>query len=121
MSGRQPLVRIVSDTRADPQAMRDPYNVAVGPCGDVRVYCANMTLFGTRGSIDGAERVSIVVGQSQCNCGCNRPGRAFEYMPTTDEARELAKRLLEAADDVDRLAKERAAAFIDRVRKAAGQ
>lgn len=113
-----PSVNILSVTESDPTMFRAAYTADLGETGKVRIHCADLVLVGSTGSDDGPENVSIVVGQQSCGCGCPAIGRAFEYVPTTEQARNLAVQLIAAADEVDALAKERAKAALA---KAAGK
>lgn len=115
MSAPQPHATILSSVEGDPVRRRDPYTVQIGE-RTIRMFHGNTVLIGTEGDEDGPTSVSVALLLPACQCGCNMTGRGIEYVPSPDDARNLAAQLIEAADAVEAHAKASADALIDRVR-----
>ncbi|WP_294277623.1 hypothetical protein [uncultured Sphingomonas sp.] len=95
----------------------EPHDVDLGNLGMVRVYHADGIHVGTIEQGDADPRISIIVAQQGCQCGCERHGRALLVTPGTQHAREIGQKLLALADQVDALAKTSADQLLARVAK----
>lgn len=103
--------------KSDPVEFRESYDRDLGPVGPVTVHCANFGLVAGLIQHGEATQVTIILGAPGCPCGCGSRGVAFEYRPSTENARILANNLIEVCDEIDRIASERATQLLERVRK----
>ncbi|MET4895763.1 hypothetical protein RN629_01155 [Sphingomonadaceae bacterium jetA1] len=110
----QPInATVLSTTEGDPVAYRPPYLVSI-PGGTYRIHHAVSVMIGT--AMDDTA-VTIALLLPACECGCGKPAMGMEFLPTTDDARQFASQLLEAADQVDTLAKQSADQLLARIAK----
>lgn len=116
MMADQPLnATVISTTEGDPVEYRPPYLVGIAGT-PYRIHHAVSVMVGTAND---DTSVSLALLLPVCECGCGKPGMGLEFWPTTDDSRQLAAQLIEAADQVDALAKKSADQLLDRIAKGA--
>lgn len=100
----------IGTTRVDDVVQRtiEPHDVDLGTLGMVRVYHADGIHVGTIEEGDGDPRISVIVAQQGCQCGCARNGRALLVTPSAEHARQIGQKLIDMADQVDTQAKQSA-------------
>lgn len=94
-----------------------PHDVDLGTLGLVRVFHADGIHVGTIEQGDADPRISIIIAQRGCQCGCERNGRALLVTPASQHAREIGQKLIALADQVDGNAKQSADDLLARVAK----
>ena len=121
----------IGTTRVDDvvQQTIEPHDVDLGTLGMVRVYHANDNVeiavkcqadgihVGTIEEGDSDPRISVIVAQQGCQCGCERNGRALLVTPSAEHARQIGQKLIDMADQVDASAKHSADSLLARIAK----
>lgn len=108
---------LLTSILADPQSLFKPFRLDVPNVGPLNVIHGGIVMASTIGS-GGNERIGIITAQEGCGCGCGVPGRAILYTPEPQHARDIAKQLLEFADQIEAAATAQAT---DLLAKAAGK
>lgn len=108
---------LLTSVTADPQSMFKPFLLNVPNVGPLKVIHGGIVMASTIGRA-GKERIGIITAQEGCDCGCGVPGRAILFTPEPQHARDIARQLLEFADQIEAAAKEQAT---DLLNKAAGK
>lgn len=109
----------IGTTRVDDvvQQTIEPHDVDLGTLGMVRVYHADGIHVGTIEEDDSDPRISVIVAQQGCQCGCERNGRALLVTPSAEHARQIGQKLIDMADQVDASAKHSADSLLARIAK----